>query len=200
MPEILLVTALHEEQIRLPEGLFHTSTLVTGMGKVPCTYSLARVLQVARPRLVLNVGTVGTVRYSPGDVLVCRDFVDRNLLGIQLPGVADHIESTVPDRYTLPPSVISGVEDRELCPVCATGDSFVTTEDQACGDVVDMEAFALAYVCQQADVDFLSVKCVTDVVGRNSVGLWEERIADARRTLQAFFERYGEVLASNFIR
>ena len=87
MPEILLVTALHEEQIRLPEGLFHTSTLVTGMGKVPCTYSLARVLQVARPRLVLNVGTVGTVRYSPGDVLVCRDFVDRNLLGIQLPGV-----------------------------------------------------------------------------------------------------------------
>ena len=92
------------------------------------------------------------------------------------------------------------MEDRELCPVCATGDSFVTTEDQACGDVVDMEAFALAYVCQQADVDFLSVKCVTDVVGRNSVGLWEERIADARRTLQAFFERYGEVLASNFTR
>ena len=138
------------------------------------------------------------MRFAPGDVLVCRDFVDRNLLGLDIKGVSAYIESTVPDLYELPPSIISGQEDGELCPVCATGDSFVTSEADACGDVVDMEAFALAYVCRQYGVDFLSVKCVTDVVGQNSVGLWEERLAEARGTLHDYFERYGHILAANY--
>ncbi|MBP3229093.1 MAG: nucleosidase [Bacteroidaceae bacterium] len=198
MLNVLLVTALQAEQISLPKSLFRTSTLITGVGKVPATYSLARVLNVMRPQLVLNVGSAGTVRYEPGDVLVCRDFVDRNLLGLEIESVPAHIESTVPDLFELPPSVVKGVEDREVCPVCATGDSFVTKEEEACGDVVDMEAFAMAYVCQQAGIDFLSVKCVTDVVGRNSIGLWEERLAEARHTLHEYFERYGHVLAANY--
>lgn len=198
MPEVLLITALPAEQIRLPQHLFRTSTLISGVGKVPSTYTLARVLQVTQPSLVLNVGSAGAVRFSPGDVLVCRDFVDRNLLGLEIEGVIAQIESTLPDLYSLPPSIISGQEDRELCPVCATGDSFVTTEEEACGDVVDMEAFAQAYVCRKAGVDFLSVKCVTDVVGQNSVGLWEERLADAQRTLEEYFEKYGHIIAANY--
>ncbi len=198
MVDVLLVTALHTEQIRLPKHFFRASTLVVGVGKVPTTYNLTRVLQAMRPQLVLNVGSGGTVRFKPGDVLVCRDFVDRNLLGLDIEGVSAHIESTVDDMFALPPNIISGEINTELCPICATGDSFVTTEAEACGDVVDMEAFAMAYVCRQAGVDFLSVKCVTDVVGQNSVGLWEERIADARHTLETYFERYGHLLASNY--
>ena len=197
-PQVLLITALQAEQIRLPESLFNTYTLVSGVGKVPTTYALTRVLQTLRPDLVLNVGSVGTVRLHVGDVLVCRDFVDRNLLGLNIEGVSDHIDNTVPDAYALPPSIISGNESAEICPVCATGDSFVTSEADACGDVVDMEAFALAYVCQRAGIDFLSVKCITDVVGQNSIGIWEERVEEARKTLENYLEKYGHVIASNY--
>ena len=197
-PQVLLVTALQAEQISLPEDLFTVNTLVTGVGKVPTTYSLSRVIPMLRPQLVLNVGSAGTVRLGVGDILVCRDFVDRNLLGLGIQGVSDHFYNTVPDHYSLPPSIIGGKEEPELCPVCATGDSFVTNEADACGDIVDMEAFALAYVCRQAGIDFLSVKCVTDVVGKNSVGIWEERLSEACQHLESYFDHYGDIIAANY--
>lgn len=199
MPEILLVSALPAEQIRLSKEIFHTATLISGIGKVAATYALTRALQVTRPDLVLNVGSAGTLHFNPGDVLVCRNFVDRNLLGLELNDTPSRIENTVAETYCLPPSIISGREDYAFRAVCATGDSFVTTEAEACGDVVDMEAFAQAYVCKKFGVDFLSVKCVTDVVGKNSLRIWEERLADAQQTLEQFFEKYAHILAKNHI-
>jgi adenosylhomocysteine nucleosidase len=50
-----------------------------------------------------------------------------------------------------------------------------------------MEAYAQAYVCRERGVPFVSVKFFTDVIGQNSVKLWEEKLADARKGLAAFF-------------
>lgn len=57
------------------------------------------------------------------------------------------------------------------------------------GDVCDMEAFAQALVCQQEKIPFVAIKYVTDVVGRNSVAAWEEKLADARAGLSQFLEK-----------
>ena len=56
------------------------------------------------------------------------------------------------------------------------------------GDVVDMEAYAQAWVCRTKNTPFIAVKYVTDIIGQNSVKHWEDKLADARKGLGAFFE------------
>ena len=59
------------------------------------------------------------------------------------------------------------------------------------GDVVDMEAFAQAFVCRAKNVPFIAVKYVTDIIGQNSVKHWEDKLADARMGVGQFFEQIG---------
>ena len=51
-----------------------------------------------------------------------------------------------------------------------------------------MEAFAEALVCKKMNLSFVSVKYVTDIVGKNSLKAWEDKLSDARKGLQRFFE------------
>lgn len=70
-----------------------------------------------------------------------------------------------------------------------TGDDFVTAHADIQGDVVDMEGFAEALVCCKMGVPLIAVKYVTDVIGCNSVKLWEDKLCDARKEIKAFFEK-----------
>lgn len=75
--------------------------------------------------------------------------------------------------------------------ICNTGDTFLTELSDVKGDVVDMEAFAQAFVCRAKNVPFIAVKYVTDIIGQNSVKHWEDKLADARKGLGEFFEQIG---------
>ena len=55
------------------------------------------------------------------------------------------------------------------------------------GYVVDMEAYAQAFVCRSKEIPFISVKYVTDIIGQNSVKHWEDKLADARQGLSHYF-------------
>jgi len=62
--------------------------------------------------------------------------------------------------------------------VLSTGDRFVTKKLEDC-HLVDMEAYAIAKVCEINDVDFKCYKYVTDYVGSNSTEIWEENIEES---------------------
>lgn len=163
----LAVFALADEVVPV-EGF---TPLVTGVGKVAATLALTEAIAKERPECVLNVGTAGTFRRKVGDIVACRRFVDRDFARLPLPGI--------------------GWELGQDGPSVSTGDNFVTGgEDDGC-DVVDMEAFALARVCAHFGVPFACVKYVTDIIGQNSVALWEAKLAEARERLTLYFERYG---------
>ena len=68
-----------------------------------------------------------------------------------------------------------------------TGDGFLTELTHINGDVVDMEAYAQAFVCRSKEIPFISVKYVTDIIGQNSVKHWEDKLADARQGLSDYF-------------
>ena len=70
---------------------------------------------------------------------------------------------------------------------CNTGDSFLTELTDIDGEVVDMEAYAQAFVCRAKEIPFISVKYVSDVIGQNSVKHWQDRLEDARAGLSHFF-------------
>ena len=156
--------------------------LRTGIGKVKSAFYLAEAIAHGQPDLVVNVGTAGSVSRQVGDVLVCRPFVDRDMQKLSDLGMEWQIDSAEllaqkgyclhwPDNGT-----------------CNTGDSFLTELTDVKGDVVDMEAFAQAWVCRAKGVPFIAVKYVTDVIGQNSVKHWEDKLAEARQGLSNFFE------------
>ena len=155
----------------------------TGIGKVKSAFHLSEAIQQVKPDIVINQGTAGTINHQVGDVFVCRHFVDRDM----------HIREC--NKRMLDKLGISREEalERYICQhwtesaTCNTGDSFLTELTDIEGDVVDMEAYAQAFVCRAKEIPFISVKYVSDVIGQNSVKHWEDRLEDARAGLSHFF-------------
>ena len=61
---------------------------------------------------------------------------------------------------------------------CGTGDCFVEDKSQYYGEVVDMEAYALAKVCYLYDIPFISFKYITDGADEQAHEDWEKNLAD----------------------
>ena len=126
----------------------------TGIGKVKAAFHLAEAIQQVKPDIVINQGTAGTINHQVGDVFVCRHFVDRDMHKMSGLGMECHIDSS------------ELLAARGFCrhwtesATCNTGDSFLTELTDIEGDVVDMEAYAQAFVCRAKEIPFISVKYV----------------------------------------
>jgi len=59
--------------------------------------------------------------------------------------------------------------------LCSSGDSFADGDEQF-GNVVDMEAYALAKVCYIYNIPFISFKYITDDADSNAGDDWEENV------------------------
>lgn len=191
--KVLACFALEEERatVQLP-GAPEVRTIVTGVGKARAAMRLTMALRDFRPDMVLNVGTAGTVRHAIGDIVVARRFIDRDHERVRLPGLDYKLDfSTAGMPLPMLRSVLSGQSADGRFTV-STGDDFVTDAAGCPADVFDMEAFAEALVCRETGVPFVSVKYVTDIIGRNSIRLWEEKLEDARRALTLFFGNLGQ--------
>ncbi len=178
----LMTYAVKEEytEIKFPHD--EIIPVCTGIGKVNAAFRLTEAIYENRPDAVLNIGTVGTVDHQVGTLFVCRKFIDRDMQKLASLGLPYEIEF---QEYP----VIQGfswVGKREG--VCNTGDSFLTELTDIEGDIVDMEAYAQAVVCKERQLPFVSVKYVTDVIGQNSVKHWQDKLAEARKSLNEFFK------------
>ena len=214
--KILAAFALPEEVVKISLSGCDVQTVITGITKPYAAANLAHAIVTHRPDAVLNIGTSGTQHFSVGDILVCNRFIDRDiarqgfdsaspvidfsstthvaLAGTSEPSHKESVESRVegdeaPKYFPLTfPSLVGGIFQDKTFTV-NTGDDFVTEADKIDGDAIDMEAFADALVCRKFGVPFLSIKYITDVVGQNSMQVWEDRLESARKGLAAYFEK-----------
>ena len=188
--KILVAYALKEERISLSVDAAEVVEVITGMGKTQAAASLAFAIAEYQPDAVLNIGTVGSYRHNVGDILVSRQFVDRDMQRLPIDGVCRELDMSDLTWGADLPSVIDG--QAMSAPVrINTGDNFVFSPEEDLGcDAVDMESFAMAWTCRRAGVPFLSVKYVTDKLGQNSVEAWAAKLKHARSALQAYFEKY----------
>jgi adenosylhomocysteine nucleosidase len=180
----LLVFAMEEES----QDVFSDyEVLHTGIGKVNAAYGLMRYLHGARPSLVVNMGTAGSRKHSGGVVLNPVSFVQRDMdvtiLGFdkfQTPFSSDpqilHYGHTVPD---LPQGI------------CGTGDNFDVSPESAQFDVVDMEAYALALICQREKIPFLCLKYISDGANDDSHKDWNEALHDTAEKLRRALKEAG---------
>lgn len=190
MKSILITHALEAERIELSFSGYDCTQVITGIGKTASSFALMKALTQQTPCMVINIGTAGTVNHHIGDILLGTAFIDRDLESTRLPGVPYSIEATaneLPPAVREWPSILQG-QAHNACFTVNTGDNFVTDLKTLTGDVVDMEAYAQAFICQEEKIPFIAVKYVTDIIGKNSVAAWEQKLHDACTALTAYFE------------
>ena len=153
---ILLVSALPEEV----QGMPYEVTL-TGVGKINATRVLTEKIVMwdgrkpMLPDIVINYGTAAKCsnRVQVGELYEIGSYIQRDMNVTQL-GF---------ENYQTPfgKGMINGGKG-DL--VCATGDSFWEGDTQFTEeyDVADMEAYALASVCETYNIPFRCFKYISD--------------------------------------
>lgn len=187
MKKILIIHAVKEEYIPLSLSNCNVKFLHTGVGKTNSTFKLTRTIIEEKPDFVLNIGTAGTISHNIGDIFIATQFIDRDYESIKLPGITYELDGLrlIGKNKSLKDWILA----YSKLAICSTGDTFITELSSMKGDIVDMEAYAQAFVCKELAVPFVSIKYITDIIGQNSVEHWENKLTDARLALAEWFEK-----------
>lgn len=154
MMDTLILIAL-ENEAPILSGL--PNCYVTGMGKVNAAACAARLIERHKPKRVINFGTAGGITVTSG-IHQCITFTQRDYHN---PFDTPHTITTVGDGLVL-----------------STGDNFVEDTTNIDADLVDMEAYAIAKVCEDTNTPFFCYKYITDEANTSSEEAFAKHIAD----------------------
>jgi len=175
---VLIVCAL---EIETQGQLEDYDVLYTGVGKVNATFSLTQKFGKYGSHipydLVINYGTAGSRKIKKKTLVDCTKFIQRDM---DVTGLG-FMRGETPFEQD-PPFVIQQ-QNVEFNPIgrnatCGSGDNFVEDKTNYYGEVVDMEAYALAKVCYLYDVPFISFKYITDGADEQANEDWEANLAN----------------------
>jgi adenosylhomocysteine nucleosidase len=178
--KILVLTAVDDEldKARAPEGF---EVIYTGVGKVNASSGATLALLVLRPTLVINYGTAGKINDTLDGLVEVADVVQRDMMAMPLAPRGRTPFSPGLDRLSSGHGSVT----------CGTGDSFVTSEDpwlaENSVDIVDMELFAIAHVCQRHSIPWRAFKYLTDDFAA------EYRTADAAEGQNLFWDAMAKL-------
>lgn len=194
--EILIVFALKPESEGRPERLGF-KTLYTGVGKVNASIALSKYLLLnpegKNIKWVLNLGSAGSQTLDQGSLVFGEEIKQHDMdvtpLGFEL-GVTPFDEA--------PQSYSSYFEENffDSCTkgLVLTGDRFVTETLPWKSDAIDMEAFSLAKTCHALDVEFTTLKYITDGANENSTTDWPEQVKKAALCFEEFLQNLNSNL------
>ena len=182
----LIVCAL---EIETQNQLNDYDVLYTGVGKVNATYKLTEKFGKYGTHipydLVINYGTAGSRKIKKKTLVDCTKFVQRDM---DVTGLG-FMRGETPFEDELPFMLDFGITKYNTIgrrATCGTGDCFVEDKSQYYGEVVDMEAYALAKVCWLRKIPFVSFKYITDGADEQAHEDWEVNLADG---IEVFKER-----------
>ena len=185
--DVLIVCAL---EIETQGEMDDYSVLYTGVGKVNATFKLTERLcdsnyYSLKPKLVINYGTAGSRKIKKKQLVDCTKFVQRDM---DVTGLG-FMKGQTPFENLVP--IILDYDHVKFIPIgrkasCGSGDNFVEDRTNYYGEVVDMEAYALAKVCHHYDINFISFKYITDGADEQSHEDWEKNLSDG---IKEFKER-----------
>jgi len=176
----ILLVAL-EAELPYKQAPNDYKVVYTGVGKVNATYALTSHFGKYGSHipydLVINYGTAGSRKIKKKTLVDCTKFIQRDM---DVTGLG-FMKGETPFEQD-PPFVIQQ-QNVEFNPIgrnatCGTGDNFAEDKSQYYGEVVDMEAYALAKVCYLYDVPFISFKYITDGADEQAHEDWEANLAD----------------------
>jgi len=153
---ILVVCALQKEFV-----YEDYSILYTGIGKLNASYFLTKFLSENKNiTTVINYGTAGGLKSKKNYFLECGRFYN---IGFKNPTTPEEQEFIITDST--------------LNSICSVNEFCTNTEKLKKYNCVDMESYALAYVCKQMNIPFKCYKYITDIVGeKQQYNNWEQNI------------------------
>lgn len=162
----LYVFALESEAA---QEFTHVNHAFVGIGKVNATYNLLKHIAAHKPSIIVNLGTAGSNKHAGGQVVCCTRFIQRDM----------DVTALGFEKYQTPFSTqpvlleygfkLPGVPQE----TCGTGDSFEMAHATTAYDVIDMEAFALAWVAKQENIPFLCLKYISDGADGEAATDWQ---------------------------
>ena len=156
----LFVAAIKEETV----GLDYFKHI--GVGKINATYNTLKLIQIHKPKIIVNYGTAGAINTKLKGIVECTKFYQREM---DVRGLDFKLGETPFDNVKeiiISDSVYS----------CGTGDSFVNQKIEMEVDVVDMEAYAIAKVCMLENIEFKCFKYISDNADENANNDWNTNL------------------------
>ena len=176
--KVLIVCALEKET----QGqLDDYEVLYTGVGKVNAIFELTRKFgkygSYIPYDMVINYGTAGSRKIKKKTLVDCTKFIQRDMdvTGLGFMRGETPFEDETPLMLDFGITEYNNIKRRATC---GSGDSFVEDRTQYYGEVVDMEAYALAKVCYNYKIPFVSFKYITDGADEQAHEDWEKNLAD----------------------
>jgi adenosylhomocysteine nucleosidase len=156
----LFLAAIKEETV----GLDYFKHI--GVGKINATYNTLKLIQIHKPKIIVNYGTVGAINTKLKGIVECTKFYQRDM---DVRGLDFKLGETPFDRVK---EII--ISDNGYS--CGTGDSFVNQKIEMEVDVVDMEAYAIAKVCMLENIEFKCFKYISDNADENANNDWNTNL------------------------
>jgi adenosylhomocysteine nucleosidase len=157
----LFLAAIKEETIGL-EYFNHT-----GVGKINASYNTLKLINIHKPKLIINYGTAGAINTKLNGIVECTKFYQRDM---DVRGLDFELGETPFDKIK---EIITSKDGYS----CGTGDSFVNKKIDMEVDVVDMEAYAIAKVCKLENIEFKCFKYISDNADVNADNDWNKNLA-----------------------
>ena len=157
----LFLAAIKEETIGL-DYFYHV-----GVGKINATYNTLQLINIHKPKLIINYGTAGAINTELKGMVECTKFYQRDM---DVRGLDFELGETPFDKIK---EIITSKDGYS----CGTGDSFVNKKIDMEVDVVDMEAYAIAKVCKLENIEFKCFKYISDNADENADNDWNKNLA-----------------------
>ncbi|WP_415304439.1 5'-methylthioadenosine nucleosidase [Candidatus Pelagibacter sp. Uisw_090] len=157
----LFLSAIKEETVGL-DYFYHI-----GVGKINATYHTLRLINIHKPKIIINYGTAGAINTELKGIVECTKLYQRDM---DVRGLDFRLGETPFDD-------IKEIIISENGYSCGTGDSFVNKMIDMKVDVVDMEAYAIAKVCKLEKIEFRCFKYISDNANENANADWNENLA-----------------------
>lgn len=169
----LLIVALENELPR--EMAAGWGIVYTGVGKVNAAIALGDAIARHQPKQVVNYDSAGALRHGLAGLHRITRFLQRDM-DVRALGFALGQTPFEDDG-----EILAGTGGLS----CSTGDQFVSAPPELTSDLVDMEAYALAKICQQKAIDFFCFKFVSDNADGDAAHDWSQQLAIGAKLFSA---------------
>jgi adenosylhomocysteine nucleosidase len=164
----IIVLALKAEA---PDLFQYANVFEIGVGKVNAAINTATLIERYKPQRIINLGTAGCIstEIKPNGTYRCTHFSQRDVIlgGCVIGPQADEL---------LAPIVTDSIGYR-----VSTGDNFVTDATGIDAEFVDMEAFAIAKACKNANIEFICYKHISDMADENAKEHFQENVQNGEQ-------------------
>jgi len=171
--------------------------VASGVGKVNAAITATILHTEFNIKTILNIGTAGGLseKYKIGDVLVSSEFC---YYDADLTGFGKQMGQILNEPFIFPASkdLLNKVE--KPTGLFVTGDQFIARQDQVEhikkyfpeAIIVEMEGAAMAHACYQLKIQFVGIRAITDILGKESISDFQNNLISASKNCYDYVIEY----------